>query len=134
MPPVLRRKPSVPTSKVVSVTVAAPKRRNGGGVVDKEALAAKLRASLPTSMLAEDGASESLITIKRYHDKIRNPLTAIRAKCVECSGGSLREVSECRVKECALWSMRMGVNPFHKRTKSVDLGLGPDDTGAGEEE
>lgn len=56
-------------------------------------------------------------TIARYMAKVHNPLTAIRAKCVECSGGSLKEVSQCLVHKCALFPFRMGSNPMHKKTR-----------------
>lgn len=56
-----------------------------------------------------------LVVIDRYKRKIKSPKTAIRAKCVECSGGSLKEVQECRVLKCALYPFRMGKNPFHGR-------------------
>ncbi len=40
--------------------------------------------------------------------KIRTPLKAIRAKCLDCSCYQPREVKECRVTSCALWPYRMG--------------------------
>jgi hypothetical protein len=55
--------------------------------------------------------------VRRYQEKVRNPRTAIRAKCVECSGGSLKEVQLCRVVDCALYPFRMGLNPFNKKTQ-----------------
>jgi hypothetical protein len=39
-------------------------------------------------------------------------LRAIRAKCLECSGGSHTEVADCLVKTCALYPFRMGRNPW----------------------
>jgi len=39
-------------------------------------------------------------------------LKAIRAKCVDCSGGSHAEVAGCLVKNCALYPFRMGKNPW----------------------
>jgi hypothetical protein len=51
--------------------------------------------------------------IDRYRKRIRSPLTAIRAKCIECSNGYRKEVEECRVTKCALHPFRMGKNPFH---------------------
>jgi hypothetical protein len=45
-------------------------------------------------------------------------LDAIRAKCVDCSGGSRSEVAKCVSVYCALWPFRMGTNPF--RTKRTD--------------
>ncbi len=42
------------------------------------------------------------------------PIKAIRANCIECSGGSLREVRECHITDCALWPYRMGTHPERK--------------------
>jgi hypothetical protein len=44
-----------------------------------------------------------------------NPIKAIRAKCLDCSGGNAAEVRECRIEDCALHPFRMGSNPFRKR-------------------
>lgn len=33
-------------------------------------------------------------------------MTAIRAKCMECSGNSRREVERCRIKDCPLYPYR----------------------------
>ena len=41
-------------------------------------------------------------------------LKAIRAKCIECSGGSPKEVQFCVIPECALYLFRMGKNPNRK--------------------
>jgi len=43
------------------------------------------------------------------------PLKAIRRKCLECSLGSAKEVSECVVPECDLYPFRFGSNP-HRQT------------------
>lgn len=64
-----------------------------------------------------EGGLSYVETIKRYAEKVKNPLTAIRAKCVECSGGSLKEVAQCPVTKCALHPFRMGTNPLHKKTR-----------------
>jgi hypothetical protein len=61
--------------------------------------------------------SESQETVRRYAAKVRNPLTAIRAKCVDCCCGSLKEVAECGIYKCALHPFRMGTNPMHKKTR-----------------
>lgn len=47
--------------------------------------------------------------------KIRSPVKAIRAKCLDCCGGQRLEVKECPVKDCPLWAFRFGRNPFHSR-------------------
>jgi hypothetical protein len=41
------------------------------------------------------------------------PIAAIRAHCIECSGGSRAEVRRCNLLKCPLWPMRMGRNPFY---------------------
>lgn len=46
----------------------------------------------------------------------KNPVKAIRKKCLECSGDYINEVKECPVVECAVWPFRMGKNPFRKVT------------------
>ncbi len=40
---------------------------------------------------------------------IRDPLVAIRKKCLECSGGDKAEVASCELVECPLHPFRMGV-------------------------
>jgi hypothetical protein len=39
-------------------------------------------------------------------------LKAIRAKCLDCSGGLQSEVRDCLVRNCALYPFRMGTNPW----------------------
>jgi hypothetical protein len=43
--------------------------------------------------------------------KILRPLKAIRAKCLECSGGSTAEVKACEAEDCPLYPYRFGHNP-----------------------
>jgi len=33
---------------------------------------------------------------------------AIRAHCLECSGGERAEVAACEVRDCKLWAFRLG--------------------------
>jgi hypothetical protein len=40
------------------------------------------------------------------------PGRAIRAKCIDCSGGNAAEARKCVAFKCALWPFRMGKNPF----------------------
>jgi len=47
-----------------------------------------------------------------------SPIKAIRARCLDCCCGQTAEVRKCVATDCALWPFRMGVNPFHGRTKS----------------
>jgi hypothetical protein len=39
------------------------------------------------------------------------PIKAIRAKCIDCSGGYLGEVRLCPVTACPIWLYRMGKRP-----------------------
>lgn len=55
-----------------------------------------------------------------------SPTAAIRAKCVDCSGGSVIEARKCVAVGCPLWAFRMGRNPFRapatdeQRAKSAE--------------
>lgn len=42
-------------------------------------------------------------------------LKVIRAKCIDCSGGSTAEVRDCAVTKCPLHPYRMGSNPFRAK-------------------
>lgn len=44
-----------------------------------------------------------------------SPIEAIRAHCVQCSGGSVGEARKCQSLGCPLWAFRMGVNPHHAK-------------------
>lgn len=35
-------------------------------------------------------------------------LVAIHAKCLDCSGGSRKEVHNCKLRDCPLWPHRKG--------------------------
>jgi len=43
--------------------------------------------------------------------KILRPLKAIRAKCLDCCGGSAREVALCEIEDCPLFPYRFGKRP-----------------------
>lgn len=45
------------------------------------------------------------------------PVKAIRKKCVDCSGGSVKEVRECELLHCSLHPFRMGKNPNRRSRK-----------------
>ena len=42
------------------------------------------------------------------------PIQAIRKNCLDCSGGSVKDVRECIIKECPLYDFRLGTNPRRK--------------------
>ena len=39
------------------------------------------------------------------------PMKAIRAKCLDCSGGQPKEVRRCAVQKCPLYVYRFGKRP-----------------------
>ena len=43
------------------------------------------------------------------------PMKAIRAKCLQCSNDSPKEVKLCPIKDCPLYAFRFGKNPNIKR-------------------
>lgn len=45
---------------------------------------------------------------------------AIRAKCLDCMGGSPAEVRRCESGSCALWSFRMGNDPWRETREMSD--------------
>ena len=46
----------------------------------------------------------------------QTPMKAIRAKCLECSGGSAKEVRGCPVEKCPLYAYRFGHRPAAMET------------------
>jgi len=50
----------------------------------------------------------------------QNPIKAIRAHCIDCSGGSAGEVRKCTANQCPLWTFRMSKNVHHKRSKKLE--------------
>ena len=52
-------------------------------------------------------------------DKIK-AMRAIRLKCLDCSGGSDREVEECPVEQCPLYGFRLGLVPKMSRGKKTE--------------
>lgn len=66
----------------------------------------------------EDGSTEGIVPTRDDLAGIHEPqpiLAVIRAKCLDCSAGSLLEVRRCTAVRCALWPYRMGKNPFSNR-------------------
>ncbi len=45
------------------------------------------------------------------HRRQMTPLKAIRAKCLDCAGGSCKEVRLCPNEDCPLHFFRAGKNP-----------------------
>lgn len=50
--------------------------------------------------------------------KILSPVKAIKRHCLDCSGGSKKEVRECIIQDCPLYPFRLGKNPNRKLKKN----------------
>lgn len=45
---------------------------------------------------------------------------AVRAMCLQCMGGSPREVLLCASANCPLWPFRMGTDPWREKREMSD--------------
>lgn len=117
---IVRRRVVAPAQKTEPVAPRAPVRKRPRPIVAVPATPQAPRKPAPVEEPQHEDKGygvDYVAVIARYKGKIRNPLTAIRAKCVECSGGALKEVTNCPVTACALYPFRMGTNPLHKKTR-----------------
>ena len=48
-------------------------------------------------------------------------LRAVRAHCLECSGGSRNEVERCRLKECSLYPYRVQADETKGKDEQLNL-------------
>jgi hypothetical protein len=53
-------------------------------------------------------------TLALYHRE-KNPLKALRARCLDCCCGQASEVRKCTAVTCPSWPFRMGANPFREK-------------------
>jgi hypothetical protein len=53
--------------------------------------------------------------VNSYKNKVKNPLTGIRAFCVECMGGYVELVNKCPSVNCSLYPFRKGKNTMSAR-------------------
>ena len=61
--------------------------------------------------------------IEKYRKRVRNPMTAIRAMCVECMGGFTNEIDKCTRAICPLYQFRNGANPFRAHREGAGENL-----------
>ena len=97
--------------RAVSHTITFVAKTNGLRKPIKAKTKEELQA-LAATIPRQDEDGESLSTVERYRARVNNRSTAIRAKCIECSCGSRKEVADCHITKCALWPFRMGKDPF----------------------
>lgn len=82
--------------------------------VQKRTVARRIKTKLPEEIVVVIRPPADADIVHRYSERVRNPKTAIRAFCVACVGGYLKDVAQCTAFKCALHPFRMGVNPFNK--------------------
>lgn len=62
-------------------------------------------------------------------------MRAIRAKCLDCCARNAAEVRKCVMVDCALWPLRMGVQPkglrFARKADTLAGEDGPGSVGSG---
>ena len=57
-------------------------------------------------------------------NKVRTPIKAIRAKCLDCCCNQVKEVKLCASLTCPLWPYRMGHRPGTGSAKIPSAGNG----------
>ncbi len=50
---------------------------------------------------------------------VKSPLEAIRDKCLDCSGYSSKEVTECEMRDCSLWFYRFDRKPKDRPSRPL---------------
>jgi hypothetical protein len=70
-------------------------------------------------LIGKDPREVPLGILSRYH-KGKNPLKAIRERCMDCCCGSASEVRKCTAVMCPSWFYRMGTNPFRAKRALTD--------------
>jgi hypothetical protein len=60
----------------------------------------------PRSMMADD--------LRLMGHEPLSPMEAIRARCLDCCGGSVDEVRKCVAMACVSWPFRLGKNPWRR--------------------
>ena len=51
---------------------------------------------------------------------MKTPIKSIRAYCIECQGGSFKEVRLCTSRDCPLYAYRMGKRPSQETLDTIE--------------
>jgi hypothetical protein len=70
-------------------------------------------------LVGKDPRTISPEILSQYY-RAKNPVEAIRDKCLDCCCHQAGEVRKCIATDCPLWSFRMGFNPFRARQTLSD--------------
>ena len=50
----------------------------------------------------------------------KNPVKAIRLKCIDCCGGMISVVQDCGISTCPIYPFRLGKNPFRTKKEMTE--------------
>ncbi len=64
--------------------------------------------------VGRDPRKVPLEILHSYH-RAKNPLVAIRERCLDCCCGQPSEVRKCVSVTCPSWPYRLGTNPFRQK-------------------
>lgn len=102
------RDPQRSAKKFWGKNAGLEKRWRGG--VDRRGVAVVLSVS-----------SASFFSLRGKRMSLRDAKRSIRAKCLDCCCGSLKEVRVCEIEGCALWEWRMGKDPRRRSMSEEEL-------------
>ena len=51
---------------------------------------------------------------------MKTQIKSIRAYCIECQGGSFKEVRLCTLRDCPLYAYRMGKRPSPETLDTIE--------------
>ena len=51
---------------------------------------------------------------------MKTPIKSIRAYCIDCQGGSFKEVRLCTSRDCPLYAYRMGKRPSQETLDTIE--------------
>lgn len=64
--------------------------------------------------------AKKTIDVRDELPKTTSPLRAIRLKCIDCCGGSMKEVERCDIVKCPLHAFKAGKNPYRKKRELTE--------------
>ena len=69
-------------------------------------------AGTDDGLIGRDPRAMTAEALRAMGHKPMSPMEAIRARCLDCCGGSVDEVRKCVAMACVSWPFRTGKNPW----------------------
>lgn len=70
------------------------------------------------------GARATASELEAMGHRKRPMLAVMREKCLDCTGGAVKEVRLCHIHSCPLWPFRMGSNPWRPAATEAQRAAG----------